>query len=57
MDEFGSLNHTRWESLYHVVFRPKGRRKTLCVSLTKHLRELFRRLAEQKERAVSKMAI
>ena len=49
MDEFESLNHTKWECLYHVVFIPKCRRKTLYVGLRKYLGEIFRRLAEQKE--------
>ncbi|KLD74972.1 transposase [Xanthomonas hyacinthi DSM 19077] len=52
MDEFESLSHTRWEYLYHVVFIPKCRRKTLYVGLRKHLGEVFRRLAEQKESRV-----
>jgi putative transposase len=52
MDEFESLSHTRWECLYHVVFIPKCRRKTLYVGLRKHLGEVFRRLAEQKESRV-----
>lgn len=52
MDEFESLSHTRWECLYHVVFIPKCRRKTLHVGLRKHLGEVFRRLAEQKESRV-----
>ncbi len=34
---------------YHVVFIPKCRRKTLYVQLRKHLGEVFRRLAMQKE--------
>ena len=29
MDEYESLNHTKWECKYHVVFIPKCRRKTL----------------------------
>ena len=49
MDEFESLNHTKWECLYHVVFIPKCRRRTLYVGLRKYLGEVFRRLAEQKE--------
>ena len=49
MDEVESLNHTKWECLYHVVFIPKCRRKTLYVGLRKYLGEIFRRLAEQKE--------
>ena len=32
-----------------MVFIPKCRRKTLCVVLRKHLGEVFKRLAEQKE--------
>ncbi len=52
MDEYKSLNHTQWECLYHVVFIPKCRRRTLYVGLRKHLGEVFRRLAEQKESQV-----
>jgi len=29
MDEFQSLNHTKWDCKYHVVFIPKGRQKAL----------------------------
>nr|WP_294550953.1 IS200/IS605 family transposase [uncultured Rhodopila sp.] len=49
MDELESLNHSRWECKYHVVFIPKCRRKTLYVQLRQYLGEVFRRLAEQKE--------
>ena len=49
MDEIESLSHTKWECKYHVVFIPKCRRKTLYGELRKHLGEVFRRLAEQKE--------
>ena len=49
MDEQGSLNHTKWECKYHVVFIPKCRRKTLYQELRQYLGEVFRRLAEQKE--------
>ena len=49
MDEYESLSHTKWECKYHVVFIPKCRRKTRYVGLGKHLGEVFRRLAEQKE--------
>ena len=44
-----SLSHTRWECKYHVVFIPKCRRKTLYGELRKHLGEVFRKLATQKE--------
>jgi putative transposase len=49
MDEVESLSHTKWECKYHVVFIPKCRRKTLYKELRRHLGEIFRRLAEQKE--------
>src|ERR1700676_654313 len=49
MDEQQSLNHSKWECKYHVVFIPKCRRKTLYAQLRRHLGEVFRRLAEQKE--------
>lgn len=44
-----SLNHTRWDCKYHVVFIPKGRKKTLFGTVRRDLGEVFRRLAEQKE--------
>ena len=49
MDEYESLSHTRWECKYHVVFIPKCRRKTLYGELRRHLGEVFRKLAVQKE--------
>jgi len=49
MDEYASLNHTKWECKYHVVFIPKCRRKSLYHELRRHLIEVFRRLAQQKE--------
>ena len=49
MDRVESLNHSKWECKYHVVFIPKRRRKTLYGALRKHLGEVFHRLAEQKE--------
>ncbi len=49
MDKTESLNHTKWECKYHVVFIPKGRRKLLYVELRKHLGEVFRTLAQHKE--------
>ncbi|HET8638168.1 MAG TPA: IS200/IS605 family transposase [Acidobacteriaceae bacterium] len=52
MDEYESLNHTQWECLYHVVFIPKCRRRTLYAQLRQYLGEVFRRLAEQKESRV-----
>ena len=49
MDEYESLSHSKWECKYHVVFIPKCRRKVLYGTLRKHLGEVFRKLAEQKE--------
>jgi len=49
MDDYESLSHTKWECKYHVIFIPKRRRRTLYAELRKHLGELFRRLASQKE--------
>ena len=49
MDEYESLNHTKWDCKYHVVFIPKCRRRTIYRELRPHLGEVFRKLAEQKE--------
>ena len=49
MDEFESLSHTEWDCKYHVVFIPKCRRRVLYGELRKHLGEVFRQLAGQKE--------
>src|SRR5438094_1129324 len=49
MNEYESLNHTRWECKYHVVFIPKYRRKALYAQLRQYLGEVFRRLTEQRE--------
>lgn len=49
MDELESLNHTKWDCKYHVVFIPKCRRKTLYLELRRPLGEVFRKLAGQRE--------
>ena len=49
MDEYQSLNHSKWDCKYHVVFIPKCRRRTLYVQLRQHLGVVFRQLASQKE--------
>ena len=49
MDELESLNHSKWECKYHIVFIPKCRRRMLYVQLRQYLGEVFRKLAEQKE--------
>jgi len=49
MDESESLSHAKWECKYHRVFIPKCRRKTLYEQLRRHLGEVFRTLAEQRQ--------
>ncbi|WP_260296071.1 IS200/IS605 family transposase [Sedimenticola hydrogenitrophicus] len=49
MRQVNSLNHTRWECKYHVVFIPKYRRKAIFGQIRKELGGVFRKLAEQKE--------
>jgi len=49
MRQVNSLNHTRWECKYHIVFIPKYRRKILFGQIRKELGEVFHRLARQKE--------
>ena len=49
MDTVESLNHSVWDCEYHVVFIPKCRRKALYGELRRHLGEVFRGLATQKE--------
>jgi putative transposase len=49
MDALESLSHTKWDCKYQVVFIPKCRRKTLYVELRRHLGEVFRNLAAQKD--------
>ena len=49
MDKFESLSHSEWDCKYHVIFIPKRRRRTLYGELRKHLGEVFRKFAAQKE--------
>ena len=49
MKSYESLNHTKWECKYHVVFIPKFRRKALYGQLRKDLGGLFHDLAKQRE--------
>ena len=49
MDEFQSLNHTKWDCKYHVVFIPKGRKKALFEHLRENLGEVLKCPAVQKE--------
>ena len=50
MNNYRSLNHTKWECQYHVVFIPKYRRKTLYGGLRHYLGDVLRRLAEHSGR-------
>lgn len=49
MKEYQSLNHTRWDCKYHIVFIPKKRKKVIFGNIRKHLGTIFHELAEQKE--------
>ena len=49
MRQVESLNHTRWECKYHIVFIPKYRKKVLFGQIRKELGEVFHRLARQKD--------
>lgn len=49
MKDYASLNHTRWDCKYHVVFIPKRRKKQIYGALRKHLGEILHELARQKE--------
>ena len=49
MDNYATLNHSKWECKYHVVFIPKYRRKALYGEIRRHLGEVFQNLARQKE--------
>ena len=49
MSNYKSLQHTKWECKYHVVFIPKYRKKLIYGELRRHLGQELRRLAGQKE--------
>ena len=49
MDKSRTLNHSRWECKYHVVFIPKYRKKRLYKELRLELGAVFRELARRKE--------
>ena len=49
MTDYSSLNHTKWECKYHVVFIPKCRRKVLYGKVRRDLGTLFHELAKQRE--------
>ena len=49
MPDIETLGHTKWDCKYHGVFIPTYRRKALSHEWRRHLGEVFRALAEQKE--------
>jgi putative transposase len=44
-----NLNHSTWEYKYHIVFTPKYRKKSIFGLIRKDLKDVFHRLANQKE--------
>jgi putative transposase len=52
MDEYESLNHTKWDCEDHVVFIPKYRRTALFEQLRTELGPVFRQLTERRESRV-----
>jgi len=52
MRQVNSLNHTRWECKYHVVFIPKCRKKTIFGEIRKELGEVFHLLSRQRESVI-----
>ena len=52
MNNVQSLCHSVWDCKYHVVWIPKCRRKVLFGRIRKHLGDVIRELARQKESQV-----
>ena len=46
---YQSLNHSKWDCKYHLVFIPKFRKKVLYGQIRKFLGPVFRELARQRE--------
>ena len=49
MNDVSSLNHSRWECKYHVVWIPKYRKKALYGQLRRYLGQVFKDLARNRE--------
>ncbi len=49
MKEYQSLNHTRWDCKYHVVYIPKRRKKKVFGVVRRHLGQILHELASHKE--------
>lgn len=52
MRQVSSLNHTKWECKYHIVFIPKYRKKLLFGQIRKELGVIFHQLAKQRESVI-----
>jgi len=52
MNDASSLNHTRWECKYHIIWIPKYRKKTLFGQLRQYFGQVFRDLARNRESEV-----
>ena len=52
VNNFQSLNHTRWDCKFHVVWIPKYRKRALYGQLRKQLAPVLKELANQKESEV-----
>jgi putative transposase len=52
MNNYRTLNHSKWDCKYQVVFVPKYRKKLLYRELRRELGKHFRTLTEQKESKV-----
>jgi putative transposase len=52
MKNYQSLNHTKWDCKYHVIFIPKRRKRRIYGTIRKHLGRVFHELARQKESAI-----
>ena len=46
---YQSLSHSKWDGKYHVVFIPKGRKKTLYGKIRRYLGPVFHELAGQRQ--------
>ena len=52
MNTVKSLNHTKWECKYHIVWIPKYRRKSIYKELRPYLGDILKDLASRKECAI-----
>lgn len=46
---YQSLSHSKWDCKYHVIFVPKRRRQVLYGELRQKLKQIFHKLARQKD--------